>query len=869
MSWTSSNDFVGRTRELECGRESLRAARLITISGPGGIGKTRLAEELVSDVPDVTVHWSTLSDVRRDGRIDEAVALDLGLGVLDEHSALARTARLLVLDNCEHVIEDVRRIVRLLLDSDDTLRVVATSRIPLDLPDEHLLVLGPLDEAWELFERRSATSAAASEPDDVRELCDRLDGVPLAIELAAARTRAMSAHDILRHLDEGLAVIGTPRSAWSSLTAPPRPKRHQRLTDTIGWSNELLPTDLRPVFHRLGVFTTEFSDQDAHALVGHLTGSTLATAEAIDELVAHSLVSRGRVVGSRFTMLETIRAYCRARLAERDELAASEDRVVDCMAATADELYDRGKSTWPLDMILDTIVAFPALRDALELTIQRDESPHRSARLLRVMFTLALQAQAGDIARLGLLFADRWGAEPRDREMNALVGEALGAAATACFTLQKYVAAERLALMTVGSSSGDDHLGHLTARWILGRLDRDDRHADSALEHFTAAAVAARRGGSRAGELQSVVLQAQAIALRDDLPTALDMLHRVRIAALNEGLLINAIHAATTEAYLRVPTDLDEARLSANAAIALAGRFGAPYIVGENLRTLGVIALHEGDLDDATRFLHDALAFYLDGTIDDEMWTTIRWIAELAAHRGDETTATVLAASADVHGKGIPLVCPPSRSTTPSAAVDQRTALRVARDALAPQPPRIDAPDGMRTGTWKVNGDFWDVGIDGRVASVRASKGIEDIAELLAQQGRPVSVADLADIVVEHDTGPALDATARRAVEARVRELQHTIEEAEAANDLGSLAVASDEMDLLIDEMSKALGLSGRDRPQHDAVERARSTVTARIRAAIKRLYDTDRRLATHLQNSVSTGRLCEYRPDQPVEWEL
>lgn len=865
MSHVAMSDFVGRRRELARARDLLDEARLITICGPGGIGKTRFATELVGGLSGASVHWSSLGDVRRDGRIDEAIALDLGLSTLDEHSALSSAERVVVLDNCEHVVHDARRVAQLLLDADDTIRVITTTRIPLDLLDEHVIILGPLEDGHELFELRASQTGPVARAEDVAKLCERLDGVPLAIELAAARTRSMSASDILRHLDDGLAVIG-------SKTYPPQtPDRphHRRLSDTIEWSNELLSPELRPIFHRLGAFTTEFSGEDAHALVGDLTGSTLATAEAIDELVTHSLVSRGRLDGTRFAMLETIRSYCRARLGERHELEQIEDRVIDCMVDTADELYDRGKCTWPLDMILDTIVAFPAARDALESTIERDASPARSARLLRVQFTLALQAQAGDIARLGIRFADRWGdAQIDDSELVTLVGEALGSAATASFTLQDYVQAERLASMAVGSSGGEDHLGHLMAQWILGRLQRDDGDAAGALAHFAAAETAARRGGSRAGILQSRVLQAQAIALGADLPRALEILHDVRTEALSENLLINAIHAATTEGYLTVETDPASARQSANAAIALAGQFGAPYIVGENLRTLGVIALHRNELDTAAEFLREALAFYLDGTIDDEMWTTIRWVAELADRRGDEERAILLSASADVHGRGIPLVCPAPRPPCPSAAVDQVTALRRAQDVVAPQ---VDRPDrrakSPRRGTWRAGKGVWEIGIDGRTATVRASKGLENLAELLAHPGTGISVADLANVVVEHDTGPIFDAAGRRAIEDRIRCLQEDMDEANARNDLGALAAADEEMQQLVDELSRAHGLGGRDRPQHDAIERARSTVTARIRAAIKRIYEVDRPLATHLEKSISTGRVCEYHPEQPVDW--
>lgn len=809
MSARRSPGFVGRHRELERVRELLDEERLVTIAGPGGIGKTRLARELVAGL-DGSIHWSSLGGIRRDARIDEAIALDLGLTTLDDHPSMRRGRRVLVMDNCEHVHGDARRVARLLLDSDESLRIVATSRLPLDLVDEHVVQLGPLDEAHELFRARSHLAAADANDDRVAELCERLDGSPLAIELAAARTRSMSPDDILRHLDDGLDVIGAG--------GPDRPLRHRRLADTVAWSDDLLPNGLQRIFHRLGAFTTDFTGEDAHAVVGDLTGSSLATAEAIGELVSHSLLIHAQRARSRFSMLETIRAYCRARLAEDGQLAAVDERVLDCVARTADELLARGKNLWPLDMILDTVVAFPAIRDCLERTIERDPEPTRSARLLRVLFTLAHEAQAGDIARLGLRFANRWevSIESFPAHIRELVSEAIGTAATASFTLQRYEQAERLAAVALGSTGGERDLGHLLAHWVLGRLARDETDAATALAHFTSASESARAGGTRAAELQSEVLRAQAIAMSGDLPTAIGMLTDVRAQALSESLLINAIHAATTEGYLSVPHDCEAARLSANAAIALAGQFGVPHI-------------------------------------------------------GEADTASLLRSTADVHGRGIPLVCPPPSPPRPSAAVDLRTALDAARDIVrAPEPPDAAQTPGLnRVGTWKLGGEHWEVGIDGRTAMVRDSKGVRDIAELIRHPGRGVSVVDLADIIVEHDVGPVFDDTARRAIEERIRDLQQTVYEAEHDNDLGRLGCAQEELDHMIDELSRAHGLAGHARPQHDAVERARSTVTARIRAAIRRLYDIDRPLASHLDNSITTGRMCEYRPEQPVDWQF
>ncbi len=172
-----------------------------------------------------------------------------------------------------------------------------------------------------------------------------------------------------------------------------------------------------------------------------------------------------------------------------------------------------------------------------------------------------------------------------------------------------------------------------------------------------------------------------------------------------------------------------------------------------------------------------------------------------------------------------------------------------------------------RRGVWRRVGDHWEVGIDGTTSIVADSKGVIDIATLIATPRRDTSVADLAAITLEPDVGPTMDTQMRRSLEERIIELQAIAVEADQHHDLGRLEQSHCEIDELVDQLSHAYGISGRSRPQCDSIERARSTVTARIRAAIRRLYDIDRPLAAHLERSVKTGRWCSYHPESDVRW--
>lgn len=167
-------------------------------------------------------------------------------------------------------------------------------------------------------------------------------------------------------------------------------------------------------------------------------------------------------------------------------------------------------------------------------------------------------------------------------------------------------------------------------------------------------------------------------------------------------------------------------------------------------------------------------------------------------------------------------------------------------------------------------GDHWEVGFAGDLVTVRTTKGMEDIARLLAAGGTEVHCLDLVGGAVdEAGTGEVLDASARRAYEDRVRDLQADIDDAETANDLARADRARAELDALVDQLTAALGLGGRARSTGGSAERARSTVTQRIRATIRRMDGIHPRLARHLRAGIHTGAFCRYAPEEPVRWQL
>ncbi|WP_199521518.1 BTAD domain-containing putative transcriptional regulator [Jiangella anatolica] len=356
------DDAVGELREL-LGKE-----RLVTLTGPGGVGKTRLAttaaHPLAGDYDDGgwLVELAALERPQPKRAVDDIAELTMAvLGVRDaaepgERPAtpvdrLAEALRdrrlLLVLDNCEHLVEHAAALAGRLLRDVPGLTVLATSREPLGLSGEVLWEVPPLDlpAATELFVARAATSARGFTLDAdsgpvVAQLCRRLDGIPLALELAATRVRALGVHTLLERLDDRFRALGSgPRD---------RPARQRTLAAAIDWSWNLLEPDDQVVLRRLAV---------------HADGCTLAAAEAVcadgdldvlDSLVR--LVDRSLVVvderagGPRYRLLESVAAYGVNRLHEAGEHAvvrARHTRHYTGLAERADaELRGHGQGEW-------------------------------------------------------------------------------------------------------------------------------------------------------------------------------------------------------------------------------------------------------------------------------------------------------------------------------------------------------------------------------------------------------------------------------------------------------------------------------------------------------------------------------------------
>jgi predicted ATPase/DNA-binding SARP family transcriptional activator len=394
--------FVGRLRELSELEKVLAHTRLLTLTGPGGCGKTRLALELAAREEaafDHAVAVVELAPVADPALVVEEAATALGVQVRSDRDPgevlaerLGDQRLLLVLDNCEHLIEACARFADRLLRACPGLHVVATSRERLRIPGEVAWRVPPLSlpdtgqelaevgqsEATRLFCQRAAEASPGFELTEenvaaVADICRRLDGMPLALELAAARAAALSPAQISARLGDALALLrGGSRAGLT---------RQQTLRATLGWSHDLLSEPERTLYRRLGVFAGSFGIE---AVEGVCADKELSSSEALDlllQLVEKSLV-QVETAGDRhrYRLLETVRQDARERLAEAGERRPVEAAHHAWYLALA-ELADRDRdpdaaAEWPASRLEDE---YDNMRAALSWGVRHD--PQSALRL--------------------------------------------------------------------------------------------------------------------------------------------------------------------------------------------------------------------------------------------------------------------------------------------------------------------------------------------------------------------------------------------------------------------------------------------------------------------------------------------------------
>jgi predicted ATPase/class 3 adenylate cyclase len=549
---TPPTPLVGREREVAELRKLLAEddVRTVTITGPGGSGKTRLALELAAqpalDFPD-GIFFVELAAVSEPPlaltAIAHAVGVEESAGSLEAalERFLVRRAALLVLDNLEQVLGASPLVARLLAAA-PRLKVLATSRIPLRIRGEREYPLGGLSsaDAVALFaERASAVRPDFSAGEAVAELCAALDGLPLALELAAARVRALPPEQLLERLSDRLALLaGGARDL---------PERHRTLRAAVDWSHELLEPSGREALARLGVFSGGFTLAAADAVCG-------VDVFGLESLAEHSLL---KTQDGRFQMLETIRAYAIERLEERGEAEEIRLRHAEHFADFAESaeltvLRGKEQGKW-----IDHVEAeHDNLRAALSWAHDVGETE------LELRIAGALR---------GFWYVRSYLGEGRRWYAQALVAEGPQPPAPRAKALR----------------------GALTLAQRQGRLDDAQRYADEALELY-------RQVGDEEG-IQTALNNLASIAVsRNETERARELFEESRALAVRRGDRWGDALTGSNLGYLALTVgDLDSAESHLRASLALLRELGANEETAIPVQNLGFLALRRDDLVEA------------------------------------------------------------------------------------------------------------------------------------------------------------------------------------------------------------------------------------------------------------------------------
>ncbi|NDL57927.1 tetratricopeptide repeat protein [Phytoactinopolyspora sp. XMNu-373] len=616
ISTEPDGGLIGRTAAIADVRALLDSARLVTLTGPGGVGKTRLAIEVARATGDMCAdgtwivemgspesHATTLADgvtsiatlvaaavgIREDSVMGVAPGADPP-GVIDRLVAALRPKQvLLVMDNCEHVIEPVTHLAERLLESAPGLRILVTSQEPVGLSGEVVFRVPPLDlppsgarldqlsqaGAVRLFVTRAAAAASgftlsAGNAEAVTEICRRLDGIPLALELAASRIRTLDVHELASRLDDRFKLL-----AAGHRTAP---QRQRTLRAMIDWSWELLSPDERTVLQRLAVHTGGCTLEAAEDICA---GGRIAAADVVDLL--GRLVDRSLVAvyddggGRRYQLLESVAAYCLQKLDNAGESESVRRRHAAYYADLAERTAPLLRGHGQRDALRCLDHESANLRSALETTVQLSSADMA----LRLVNSLAwywfLRGRHQEARRC---FTRALSVPSPDGIVDASRAEALTWLAGVAFTdYQDDPVARRNSVFRLYEQL-DDPAGLARAQWLCAFTMPGSGHTVVGEELVSGALAGFRKLGDRWG-----------------------------IAA---ALFTRAEHAL-------VAGDLAGARRDSETSLRLFDELGDRWGRLHPTRWLGVLAEIAGHHDEAARLHRDALR----SAEDMELWPAV------------------------------------------------------------------------------------------------------------------------------------------------------------------------------------------------------------------------------------------------------
>jgi predicted ATPase/class 3 adenylate cyclase len=623
--------FVGRDEDMARIVELFDDASLVTLIGTGGVGKTRLAVQVAAEVlPRFAdgAWFCELAAVDDGEAMAQVVATTLGCR---QHPGLSLAASiveylkvrelLLVLDNCEHLLDNAAALADAVLRACPQVIVLATSREALDVAGERVVRVRSLDApapsavgnelvhsaAVRLFDDRCRDAGVETAWEGhqwtaVGEICRRVDGIPLAIELAAARTASMSPIDIASHLDERFRLLTGKRRG--------RVERHQTLRATVEWSYQLLDGDERVVFDRLGVFAGSFDGPAAVAVAGDEDLDSWAVTEALSSLVAKSMLGAdtGPDGTSRYAMLETLRQFARERLDESSDTDRWRRALAEYYARWA---HDAGYGLIGADDLLwfaRLLAELDNVRAAVGWSLDRDNPEERELGL-RI---LALLVEARTLREVGL---------------GALAAQAVPAAEESRSEL-------RVPVLTVAAFY----------EWNQGRVERARALAHAAMRDGIIATTVNPFGPYQAAVTFEMTAGNHAYALQigEDARAAVDTV---------DNRFAQSYFVATLANFEAMAGRIDGARADAQRAVEEARRLGNVVLLA-NAHHATAWALQRDDPAAALAAAEQYLDLYRESDISSFGASSVMALAGgLRARLGDNTGALELLREAVIVGR--------------------------------------------------------------------------------------------------------------------------------------------------------------------------------------------------------------------------
>jgi predicted ATPase len=828
--------LVGRDSELQDVSESVASAPVTTLTGPGGVGKTALAIAVATasarDFPDgVTVVW--LGSLRSAELVAAEVAAQLGLprsGGQSYEDALTRwlTERdiLLVIDNCEHVVSAVADLLDGLTARLPRLRVLATSREPLWIDGEvtyrlaPLAVVGPdasLEEALaspavQLFRERAGTRARGALDSEragrlFGDICRRVDGLPLAIELAAARVAGLDLEDIASHLDDLFTLL--PQSAR-------RADGGQRsLRATVEWSDALLTEEERRLLRRMAVFAGPF-DLTAIKEVSASDGQSAArVADLTARLVEKSLLLKLGESG-RYQLLETIRQYSTEQLTAAGELTAVRERHARFYLGAALQSCAGLMS----GAERPHIEALQSIGDNLRVALEC---------LLAIDPRSALELAAG--------LNPFWWTQGKLREGIGWLERALAAAPDAPAELR-----------AAGRFCEGFLVAHDTDDWTEAakRIDIGiDAVSGAAEPSLILGMLLCLRGECDvfSGDLASAVRRTQA-GLAMTAPY---------LSTWGRGFCLwNAAYArlvaGDTEAAIPLMTECLDVFEKHGSRI---GGMCAAQILGEIWEARGPLERSRAYWERALWLRKDIGASRI-GHVHGTLAGSLLALARVASKQGDLATASKLLREA------LPL----AEEVRDVGAAARITELLEQTSKAEPTQSATLRPEG---GVWHIAFNGTSV----HVPDLKGLWHLRELVSRPRESVPALSLiaAPTEELVPVGDAGPMLDREALRQYRARLAVLDEELDDAEAKHEVERYAKRSAEREALVKELARATGLGGKSRRTGSPAEKARLNVTRTIRHAINYLATTVPELAAHLDESLVTGVSCSYEPQTNIAW--